>query len=116
MMKLCSGSRACATQCTLFLQTTDPVATFMLLTHWRGLSCNVYLTWLNHYRLAKVFAKLPAGNIQFQTPQHWFDSIPNPTLPSYSMQLIVVWNLNDKEALDSANKDRFQLLNQDVPE
>eukprot|EP00983_Pelagomonas_calceolata_P050212 1141855-Pelagomonas_calceolata.AAC.1 len=33
--------------------------------------------------LAKVLAEFPAGNIQFQTPQHCFDAMPNPTLPSY---------------------------------
>eukprot|EP00983_Pelagomonas_calceolata_P033164 1038391-Pelagomonas_calceolata.AAC.1 len=32
------------------------------------------------------------------------------------MQLIVVWNRSAKEAIDSANKDSFQLLNQDVSE
>eukprot|EP00983_Pelagomonas_calceolata_P025108 789643-Pelagomonas_calceolata.AAC.1 len=32
------------------------------------------------------------------------------------MQLIVVWNLNAREALGSANKDWFQLLNRDVSE
>eukprot|EP00983_Pelagomonas_calceolata_P021936 688595-Pelagomonas_calceolata.AAC.1 len=72
---------------------------------------------LNHYPdLAKVLAKFPARNIQFQTPQHWFDTIPNPTLPSHPLQLIVVWNLNARVAQDSTNKDWFQLLNQDVPE
>eukprot|EP00983_Pelagomonas_calceolata_P015214 483634-Pelagomonas_calceolata.AAC.1 len=38
------------------------------------------------------------------------------TLPSYPMQLIVVWNLHARKALDSANKDWFQLLNRDIPE
>eukprot|EP00983_Pelagomonas_calceolata_P127011 1161359-Pelagomonas_calceolata.AAC.3 len=42
--------------------------------------------------------------------------MPNPTLPSYFMQLISVWNLIAREALNSANKDWFQLLNRDVPE
>eukprot|EP00983_Pelagomonas_calceolata_P028350 888306-Pelagomonas_calceolata.AAC.1 len=42
--------------------------------------------------------------------------MPNPTLPSYPMQIIVVWNLDAREALDSANKDWFQLLNLDVSE
>eukprot|EP00983_Pelagomonas_calceolata_P124085 1161071-Pelagomonas_calceolata.AAC.8 len=71
----------------------------MLLPHWRGFSCNAYMR-----------------NIQFQTPQHWFDAIPNHAQPSYPMQLIVVWNRNAREALDSANKDWFRLLNQDVSE
>eukprot|EP00983_Pelagomonas_calceolata_P022136 695353-Pelagomonas_calceolata.AAC.1 len=42
--------------------------------------------------------------------------MPNLTLPSYPMQLIVVWNRNSKRALESANKDWFQLLDQDVSE
>eukprot|EP00983_Pelagomonas_calceolata_P011430 368686-Pelagomonas_calceolata.AAC.1 len=42
--------------------------------------------------------------------------MPNLTLPSYPMQLIVVWNRNAREALGGANKDWFQLLNQDVSE
>eukprot|EP00983_Pelagomonas_calceolata_P011460 369189-Pelagomonas_calceolata.AAC.2 len=80
-------------------------------------SCNASMSWLNHYPgLAKVLAKLPARNIQFQRPHHWFNAMPNPTLPSYHMQLIVVWNLNARKALDSANKNWFQLLNRDIPE
>eukprot|EP00983_Pelagomonas_calceolata_P016372 517116-Pelagomonas_calceolata.AAC.1 len=51
------------------LQTIEVVATFMLLPHWRGLSCNTYMSWLNHNPgLVQVLAKFPAGNIQFQTP------------------------------------------------
>eukprot|EP00983_Pelagomonas_calceolata_P078972 1154470-Pelagomonas_calceolata.AAC.10 len=53
------------------LQTIEPVATFMLLPHWRGFSCNAYMTWLNHFPgLVQVLANFPAGSIQFQTPQH----------------------------------------------
>eukprot|EP00983_Pelagomonas_calceolata_P013685 438691-Pelagomonas_calceolata.AAC.1 len=53
------------------LQTNDPVATIMLLPHWRGFCCNAYISWLNHYPgLVQVSANFPAGNIQFQTPQH----------------------------------------------
>eukprot|EP00983_Pelagomonas_calceolata_P007726 252077-Pelagomonas_calceolata.AAC.1 len=75
------------------------------------------MSWLNHCPgLTKVLAKFPAGNIQFQAPRHWLNTIPNPTLPSYPMQLINVWNLNAREALDSANKNWYQFLNQDVPE
>eukprot|EP00983_Pelagomonas_calceolata_P011825 380562-Pelagomonas_calceolata.AAC.2 len=77
---------------------------------------NAYMSWLNHHPdVAKVLAKFPAGNIQFQIPRHWFDAISNPTLPSYPMQLIIVWNLNARIMLDSANKDWIQLLSQDVP-
>eukprot|EP00983_Pelagomonas_calceolata_P000711 25735-Pelagomonas_calceolata.AAC.1 len=83
----------------------------MLLPHWRGFSCNAHMSWLNHYpNLAKVLAKCSARNIQFQTLQHWFNAMPTPILPSYPMQLIVVWNHNVREAFDSANKDWFQLL------
>mmetsp|Transcript_1067 Transcript_1067/g.2389 ORF Transcript_1067/g.2389 Transcript_1067/m.2389 type:complete len:233 (-) Transcript_1067:691-1389(-) len=99
------------------LQTTELVATFMLLPHWRGFSCNAYMSWLNHCPdLAKVLAKFPTKNIQFQAPQHWFDTISKPSPHSYPMQLIVVWNLNARVMLDSANKDWFHLLNQDVSE
>eukprot|EP00983_Pelagomonas_calceolata_P008543 279736-Pelagomonas_calceolata.AAC.1 len=53
------------------LQSTDPVANFMLLPHWRGFSCNAYMSWLNQYpNTAKVLAKFPARKIQFQAPQH----------------------------------------------
>eukprot|EP00983_Pelagomonas_calceolata_P127365 1161395-Pelagomonas_calceolata.AAC.5 len=53
------------------LQTTGPVATLMLLPHWRGLSCNAYMSLLNHYPdLAKMLAKFLNRNIQFQAPQH----------------------------------------------
>eukprot|EP00983_Pelagomonas_calceolata_P053862 1143458-Pelagomonas_calceolata.AAC.2 len=31
------------------LQTIKSVATYMLLSHWRGFSCNAYMSWLNHY-------------------------------------------------------------------
>eukprot|EP00983_Pelagomonas_calceolata_P011673 376051-Pelagomonas_calceolata.AAC.1 len=31
------------------LQTIEPAATFMLLPHRRGFSCNAYMSWLNHY-------------------------------------------------------------------
>eukprot|EP00983_Pelagomonas_calceolata_P101880 1158746-Pelagomonas_calceolata.AAC.6 len=73
------------------LQTIDPIATFMLLPHWRGFSCNAYMSWPNHYPgLVQVLAKFPAENIQFQTPQHWFNTIPTPAQTSYPMQLIVV--------------------------
>eukprot|EP00983_Pelagomonas_calceolata_P002278 77646-Pelagomonas_calceolata.AAC.1 len=42
------------------LQTTQPLATFMLLPHWRSFSCNAYKSWLYHYPdLAKVLAKFP---------------------------------------------------------
>eukprot|EP00983_Pelagomonas_calceolata_P021187 664307-Pelagomonas_calceolata.AAC.1 len=35
------------------------------------------MSWLNHYPgLVQVLAKFPAGSIQFQTPQHWFNAIP----------------------------------------
>eukprot|EP00983_Pelagomonas_calceolata_P004920 161366-Pelagomonas_calceolata.AAC.1 len=51
------------------LQTTEPVATFMLLPHWRGFSWNAYTNWLNQYPdLAKVLAKFPTKNFQFQAP------------------------------------------------
>eukprot|EP00983_Pelagomonas_calceolata_P035209 1100694-Pelagomonas_calceolata.AAC.1 len=99
------------------LQTIEPVATFMLLPQRRGFSCNAYMSWLNHYPgLVQVLAKFPAGNIQFQTPQHWFKTIPNPAQASYPMQLIVVWNLHAREALDNANKDWLQLFKRDIPE
>eukprot|EP00983_Pelagomonas_calceolata_P035223 1101449-Pelagomonas_calceolata.AAC.1 len=89
----------------------------MLLPHWRGFSCNAYMSWLDHYPdLAEVLAKFPTKNIQFQALQHWFDTISKPSPPSYPMQLIVVWNLNARAMLDSANKDWFHLLNRDVPE
>eukprot|EP00983_Pelagomonas_calceolata_P056187 1144475-Pelagomonas_calceolata.AAC.1 len=97
------------------LQANEPVATFMLLPHWRGFSCNAYMSWLNHYPgLVQVLAKFPAGTIRFQTPQYWFKSIPNPAQPSYPMQLIVIRNLHAREALDNANKDRLQLLKRDI--
>eukprot|EP00983_Pelagomonas_calceolata_P038942 1136981-Pelagomonas_calceolata.AAC.3 len=84
------------------LQTIESVATFMLLPHWRGFSCNAYMTWFNHYPdLAKLLAKFPTRNVQFQSPQHWFDTISNPTPPSYPMQLIVVWSLNARVMLDA---------------
>eukprot|EP00983_Pelagomonas_calceolata_P021615 677388-Pelagomonas_calceolata.AAC.1 len=52
-------------------QTTETVATFMLLPHWRGFSCNAYMSCLKHYPdLAKVLAKFPTKNIQFQAAQH----------------------------------------------
>eukprot|EP00983_Pelagomonas_calceolata_P120643 1160726-Pelagomonas_calceolata.AAC.9 len=99
------------------LQTIKPVATFMLLPHWRGFSCNAYMSWLNHCPgLVQVLAKFPAGKIQLQAPQHWFNTIPNPAQFSYPMQLIVVRNLHAREALDNANKDWLQLLNRDIPE
>eukprot|EP00983_Pelagomonas_calceolata_P027346 858764-Pelagomonas_calceolata.AAC.1 len=64
------------------------------------------MSWLKQYPdAAKVLAEFPARNIQFQAPQHWFDTIPNPTPPFYPMKLIVVWNLNARVMLDSANKD-----------
>jgi hypothetical protein len=88
------------------LHSTDPVATFMLLPHWRGFSCNACMSWLTQYpHLAEVRAKFPARNIQLQAPQHWFDTIPNSTPPSYPMQLFVVWNPNAREALNTADKD-----------
>eukprot|EP00983_Pelagomonas_calceolata_P007921 258593-Pelagomonas_calceolata.AAC.1 len=85
----------------------------MLLPHWRGFSCNAYMSWLNHCPgLVQVLAKFPAGKIQFQAPQHWSNTIPNPAQPSYPMQLIAVWSLHAREALDNANKDWLQLLKQ----
>eukprot|EP00983_Pelagomonas_calceolata_P024931 783967-Pelagomonas_calceolata.AAC.1 len=98
------------------LQTINPIATFMLLPHWRGFSCNVYMSWLNHYPgLVQVLAKFPAGNILFLTPQHWFNTIPNPAQPSYPMQLIVIWNLHARKELDNAKKNWLQLRKQDIP-
>eukprot|EP00983_Pelagomonas_calceolata_P058658 1145583-Pelagomonas_calceolata.AAC.1 len=99
------------------LQTNDPVATFMLLPHWRGFSCNAYMSLLNHYPgFVQVSAKFPAaGNIQFQTPRYWFNTIPNRAQPSNPMQLITVWDLHSREALDNANKDWLQLLKHDIP-
>eukprot|EP00983_Pelagomonas_calceolata_P067305 1149427-Pelagomonas_calceolata.AAC.1 len=48
------------------LQANKTAATFMLLPHWRGFSCNAYLSRLNDYPgLVQVLAKFPAGNIQF---------------------------------------------------
>ena len=98
------------------LQSTDLVATFMLLPPWRGFSCNAYMTWIRKYPdVAKVLAKFLARKIQFQAPQHWFDeTIPNPTPPSYPMQLIVVWNRTARVMLDSANKDWFQSFQKDA--
>eukprot|EP00983_Pelagomonas_calceolata_P028627 896490-Pelagomonas_calceolata.AAC.1 len=61
----------------------------MLLPHWRGFSCNASMSWLNHYPgIVQVLAKFPASKIQFQAPQHWFNTMPNPAQPSYPMQLI----------------------------
>ena len=45
-------------------QDNMPMATFMLLPHWRGYSRNAYMSWLNSYpHCAKVLAKFPVGKI-----------------------------------------------------
>eukprot|EP00983_Pelagomonas_calceolata_P023235 732019-Pelagomonas_calceolata.AAC.1 len=93
------------------LQTNEPVTTFMVLPHWRGFNYDAYTSWLYHCPgLKQVLAKFPAGNIQFQTPKHWFNTIPNSAQPSYPMQLIVAWNLHAREALDNAKENWLQLL------
>jgi hypothetical protein len=86
------------------LQTDRPVATFILLPHWKGFSRNAYISWLNAYpNQVKVLAKFPAGSIKFEAPQHWFDTLPAAGHAKNPMQLIVVWNQIAVEALDNAN-------------
>eukprot|EP00983_Pelagomonas_calceolata_P029650 928935-Pelagomonas_calceolata.AAC.2 len=53
------------------IQTDAPVATFMLLPHWRGSSGNTYMNWINNYsRYVSMLAKFPARYIKFELPQY----------------------------------------------
>eukprot|EP00983_Pelagomonas_calceolata_P050191 1141846-Pelagomonas_calceolata.AAC.1 len=105
------------------IQNNSPVATSILLPHWRGSSGNacmnwpVQFPWINNcIGYIKVLAKFPARYMKLELPKYWFNAIPIPTHPTYPIQLIVVWNQQAREALLNANESWFEHLQHSIPE
>ena len=75
------------------------------------------MTWINDYpEHACVLAKFSADSILLNSTEVWLDAPPQPQHNKNKMQLIVVWNKENKPLMNPTHLGSTNQFKQTIPE
>eukprot|EP00983_Pelagomonas_calceolata_P120334 1160696-Pelagomonas_calceolata.AAC.1 len=100
------------------MQQSHATATFMFLPSWGGpMSTNPYSKLLNAYpHFCRTLGTIPSTSLKYDIPPFWLSQEIDLPCPSWSLQIIAVWNTAARVRLNENNSNWLTRLKQDIRE
>ena len=95
---------------------TSPTATFMFLPNWANMSLNPYMQLFDENPdHCTYLGMIPQARLHYDEPTAWNGGRPTLPRPTWSLDIIVVWNAAAREQLCTTNQNWLSNLQQEIP-